>query len=199
MSAVVRVVVVDDHVLLRRGVRLLLDPGPRIEVVGEATDGLEALAVVAKVSPDVVVTDARMPGLDGPGLVAACREQFPGLPVLILTTFDDADVVRASMAAGTAGFLLKDVSPERLVEAVRAVVGGDVVLDPRVTRTALHARDETGARAGSTADGLEVLTRAERAVGARVATGMTNALRPTPPAARPGRRAGRCRPGCRRG
>lgn len=176
MSGAVRVVVADDHVLLRRGLRLLLAPVPGVEVVGEAADGREALAVVAKVSPDVVVADARMPGLDGPGLVAACQEQFPDVPVLILTTFDDAEVVHASMQAGAAGFLLKDVSPERLVEAVRAVAGGDVVLDPRVARTALRGRGlaGTGNGTGGPGDGLEVLTRAERAVATRLATGMTN-------------------------
>lgn len=171
-TAVVRVVVVDDHVLLRRGLRLLLERVPGIEIVGEAADGREALAVIAKVSPDVVVTDARMPGLDGPGLVTACQEQFPGMPVMVLTTFDDVEVVLASMQAGAAGFLLKDVSPEGLAESICAVANGNVVLDPRVTRTALHGRNPNTPGAGEV---LAVLTRAERAVAERVATGMTNA------------------------
>ncbi len=173
-AGVVRVVVVDDQMLLRRGLRLLLERVPGITIVGEAADGWEALAVIATVSPDVVVSDARMPGLDGPGLVAVCRERFPELPVLILTTFDDAQVVLDSVAAGAAGFLLKDVSPERLAEGIRTVARGEVIIDPRVARTALRGREQATGRDGPGGP-LAVLTRAERAVADRVATGMTNA------------------------
>ncbi len=168
-----RVLVVDDQQLLRRALRMLLATVDGIEVVGEAADGHEALAVAAHLAPDVVVTDARMPGMDGPALVAACRQQFPGLPVLVLTTFDDAELVRGALAAGAAGFLLKDVSPERLAESILAVRRGELVLDPRVARVALG-----GAPANESAPSegaLAVLTRAERAVAERVARGLTNA------------------------
>ncbi len=168
-----RVVVVDDQQLLRRALRLLLSTVDGIEVVGEAAEGREALAVVSQVGPDVVVTDARMPRMDGPALVAACREQHPGLPVLVLTTFDDADLVRTALRAGAAGFLLKDVSPERLAESILAVQRGELVLDPRVARAALGA-PEPMADARDETEPLAVLTRAERAVAERVARGMTN-------------------------
>lgn len=168
-----RVVVVDDQQLLRRALRMLLSTVDGIEVVGEAADGAEALAVVAQVAPDVVVTDARMPVMDGPTLVARCGEEHPDLPVLVLTTFDDADLVRGALQAGAAGFLLKDVSPERLAESIVAVSRGELVIDPRVARVALGGEARTPSSAGEE-EALAVLTRAERAVAVRVAKGMTN-------------------------
>lgn len=166
-----RVVVVDDQQLLRRGLHLLLRTVPDVEVVAEAADGREALAVIARVSPDVVLTDARMPGMDGIELVAACRAQHPDLPVVVLTTFDDEAIVRGSLTAGAAGFLLKDSSTEALADAIRAVAAGGLVIDPRVARLAL-APARGG---GESADPLAVLTRAERLVAEQVATGATNA------------------------
>lgn len=165
-----RVLVVDDQQLLRRGLRMLLSTVDGIEVVGEAADGEEALAVIPRVLPDVVVTDARMPRMDGPALVAACRDRHPTLPVLVLTTFDEPEVVHGSLGAGAAGFLLKDVSPERLAEGIWAAERGELVIDPRVTRVALDARS----RDVATGDPLAILTRTERAVAERVARGMTN-------------------------
>lgn len=152
---------------------MLLSTVDGIDVVGEAADGQEALAVIARTLPDVVVTDARMPVMDGPALVAACRERFPALPVLVLTTFDDADLVRGSLQAGAAGFLLKDVSPERLAESIDAVGRGELVIDPRVARAALGGAPRTGPLPAEV-EPLAVLTRAERAVAERVARGMTN-------------------------
>ena len=166
-----RVLIVDDQQLLRRGLRMLLSTVDGIEIVGEAADGEEALALIPRLAPEVVVTDARMPRMDGPGLVAACREQHPDLPVLVLTTFDDPDVVRGSLGAGAAGFLLKDVSPERLAEGIWAAQRGDLVIDPRVTRIALGTQSSTA----PTDNPLAVLTRTERAVAERVARGLTNA------------------------
>lgn len=165
-----RVLVVDDQQLLRRGLRMLLGTVAGIEVVGEAADGEEALAVIPRLRPDVVVTDARMPRMDGPTLVAACREEHPSLPVLVLTTFDDPEVVHGSLGAGAAGFLLKDVSPERLAEGIRAAVRGELVIDPRVTRVALGAPSPRA----PAHDPLAVLTRTERVVAERVARGLTN-------------------------
>ena len=138
-------------------------------MVGEAADGLEALAVIAKVSPAVVLTDARMPGMGGIELVAACARDHPGLPVLVLTTFDDDELVRGALTSGAAGFLLKDSSPEALADAVRAAHGGGLVIDPRVARAAF-SRDDT-----DESGPLTLLTRSERAVAEHVAQGATNA------------------------
>lgn len=137
MTGPVRVIVVDDQQLLRRGLTMLLDTVDDVTVVGQAGDGREALALLATTEVDVVLTDAQMPRLDGLGLLAACRERHPGLPVVLLTTFDEPDLVRAAVQGGAAGFLLKDCSVESLTEAIRQAVSGGMVIDPRVARTAL--------------------------------------------------------------
>lgn len=162
-----RVLIVDDHQLLRRGLRLLLETEEGIEVVGEAADGHEALAVVGKLAPEVVLTDARMPGMDGIELVAALAREHPGLPAIVLTTFDDEDLVRGAVAAGAAGFLLKDVSTARLAEAVGEVAAGGMVVDPRVARVAFG-------RSAPQGDALAVLTPTERTVGEAVSLGLSN-------------------------
>src|SRR5690625_509577 len=118
------------------------------------------MAVNGKNGTDVMLADVRMPGMDGIELVARCRIDHPGLPVLLLTTFDDEAVVQGSLAAGAAGFLLKDTSTDALAEAIRSVAGGGMVIDPRVTRTAM-GRSREGTRAGPSGYGpLAVLPRA---------------------------------------
>lgn len=170
MSRALRVLVVDDQQLLRRGLRMLLETTDSIEVVAEAADGAEALAQLNKLDTvEVVLTDARMPGMDGIELVTACAEQHTGLPVVVLTTFDDEDVVLGLLGAGAAGFLLKDVSTETLAEALESVAGGGMVIDPRVTRIALRRQ-----RPAPTDDALALLTRAARLVAEQVAKGATN-------------------------
>ncbi|WP_232820200.1 response regulator transcription factor [Brachybacterium sp. YJGR34] len=164
-----RVVVVDDQQLLRRGLTMLLSTVEDLEVVAEAADGHEALAVLARHRPDVLLTDARMPGMDGLDLLARCAEEHPELPVLLLTTFDDDALVQGALAAGAAGFLLKDTSTDALAAAIRAAARGGLVIDPRVARAALApppSADE---------EPLAVLTRSERLVAELVAEGRTNA------------------------
>lgn len=164
----IRIVLVDDQQLLRRGLGLLFETIDDVEVVGEAADGQEALAVIAKVSPEVVLTDARMPGMGGVELVAACAHAHPGLPVLVLTTFDDDDLVRGAIHAGAAGFLLKDSSPDALADAIRAAHSGGLVIDPRVARAAFLRT------ASGEASPLTLLTPSERAVAEHLAEGATN-------------------------
>lgn len=166
MSAV-RVVVVDDQELLRRGLRMILETDPSIEVVGEAENGERALALIPEQAPDLVLADARMPVLDGLGLVERLAVSHPGLPVLMLTTFDDARLVRDLLDAGAAGFLLKDISAEALTDAIRHVLAGGLVLDPRVARAALSST--------SASDPGPTLTEAERAVAVLVSRGLPNA------------------------
>jgi len=167
---VIRLLLVDDQQLLRRGLSLLFETIDGVEVVGEAADGNEALAVIEKVRPDVVLTDARMPGMDGVALVTACAERHPDLPVLVLTTFDDDDLVRGAIGAGAAGFLLKDSSPEALADAIHAAHDGGLVIDPRVARAATRPPRDASERRHP----LTVLTPAERAVAEHVALGETN-------------------------
>ena len=173
MSGALRVLVVDDQQLLRRGLVMLFGTVEGVDVVAQAAHGAEALAVLRAEDVDVVLADAKMPVMDGIELVRRCVREHPGLPVLVLTTFDEPDVVRGAVAAGAAGFLLKDTSIEALAEAVRAVAAGGLVIDPRVARLALApSRDE-----GDEGDGppaLALLTPTEREVAALVAEGLSN-------------------------
>ena len=128
----IRVLIVDDQQLLRRGLKLLLAQSPEIQVVTTCASAAETLVSLHNSEVDVVLADAVMPGMDGPELVEQCRTLWPSLPVIILTTFDDATIVRRSIKAGAAGFLLKDVSPTTLAEAITAAYNGHPYVDPRV-------------------------------------------------------------------
>jgi DNA-binding NarL/FixJ family response regulator len=134
---VIRVFLVDDQTLVRKGVRSLLSLLPDIEVVGEAADGTEALALIPEASPDVVLLDIRMPGLDG---LSVLRGLAPNSAIhfIVLTTFDDADALFEGCRAGARGFLLKDVSLEQLASAIRAVMEGRTILQPSITETLLR-------------------------------------------------------------
>jgi DNA-binding NarL/FixJ family response regulator len=131
---VIRVLIADDQALVRGGFRMILEAQKDIEVVGEASDGREALARARELDPDVVLMDIRMPELDG---LEATRQLMSGhgsARVLMLTTFDVDEYVYAAMKAGASGFLLKDVRPEQLAEAVRVVAAGDSLLAPAITQ-----------------------------------------------------------------
>jgi len=184
-----RVVIADDQTLVRSGFRMILNAAG-IAVVGEAADGSEAIAAVLKHRPDVVLMDIRMPSMDG---LEATRQIVAALSsgsssgsavrIIILTTFDLDKYVYAALAAGASGFLLKDVSPEHLVAAVRLVRTGDALLAPSITRRLVERfapRSVTGSGAGSvsgpgTARDLSVLTPRELEVLSLVARGLSNA------------------------
>ncbi|TDX78882.1 LuxR family two component transcriptional regulator [Rathayibacter sp. PhB151] len=135
----VRVVLVDDHALMRQGIRTILSLQAGIEVVGEASSGEEAVEVVARTRPDVVCMDVEMPGIGG--LEATRRilaEPGATAQVLVLTTFEREDYLLAALEAGASGFLLKNSPPERLVAGVRAIAAGDALLAPELTRTVIE-------------------------------------------------------------
>ncbi|RFS83536.1 DNA-binding response regulator [Actinomadura spongiicola] len=137
----VRLIIVDDHPIVREGLRAAFGNEPDFTVVGEAGDGAEALTLVDRVAPDVVLMDLRMPGVDGVTAIRRLRESGRGVPVLVLTTYDsDGDVVPA-IEAGAAGYLLKDAPTAELLDAVRAVHRGTSVLSPAlVARLMEHTR-----------------------------------------------------------
>ncbi|MFF5447181.1 response regulator [Streptomyces sp. NPDC012888] len=128
----IRVLIADDQPLVRRGLALILAPDPGIEVVGEAPDGAEAVALAQRLLPDVVVMDIRMPVLDGVAATGRLAEVQPRSRVLALSTFDMDEYVVAALRAGAYGFLPKDVSPEELITAVRTVHTGEAVVAPRL-------------------------------------------------------------------
>jgi DNA-binding NarL/FixJ family response regulator len=131
---VIRVLIVDDQVLVRTGFRLILSAEPDIEVVGEAGDGREAIALARATAPDVVLMDVRMPDVDGIEATAAIVQEPTSPRVLVLTTFDLDDVVYDALRAGASGFLLKDAPEERLLTAIRVVADGGSLFAPSVTR-----------------------------------------------------------------
>lgn len=130
--SVVRVLIVDDQALFREALTALLSVRPQIDVVGQAGDGIEAVALAAQHRPDVVLMDLRMPVLDGVGATRRIRAELPGTQVIALSTFDDDTEVFAALRAGAIGYLLKDVSAERLLEAVEVAARGESVLAPSV-------------------------------------------------------------------
>jgi len=173
----IRVLLVDDQELLRAGFRMVLDAQEGISVVGEAADGEEAVRQTAQLSPDVILMDVRMPGLDGVQATRIITERSPASRVLILTTFDLDEYAFAGLRAGASGFLLKDVPPTELISAIRSVAGGDAVVAPRVTRSLLdnfaQRLPEPGPETGSDRR-LDRLTEREREVLGELALGLTN-------------------------
>ncbi|GAA4430560.1 response regulator [Georgenia halophila] len=133
-----KILLVDDHALLRKGFRMVLETELELEVVGEAADGRIALEQVASLSPDVVLMDIRMPGGDGIDATERIVQAHPATRVLVLTTFDLDEYAFGALRAGASGFLLKNAQPAELVAAVRAVAAGDAVVEPRITQRMLE-------------------------------------------------------------
>lgn len=172
----IRVLLVDDQALFREGLHTLLSVYPDLEVVGEAGNGQEALALAASLRPDVVLMDLRMPVLDGVAATRRLTEAMPQTKVLVLTTFDDDDHVFDGLRAGAVGYLLKDVASEKLVEAIRAAHAGQSFLQPSVAAkvVAEFARLVTPERETAVSDMVESLSEREMEILALVAGGASN-------------------------
>jgi DNA-binding NarL/FixJ family response regulator len=171
----VRVLLVDDQALVRAGFRMILDAEPEIEIVAEAGDGLEALALADRYTVDVALMDIRMPNLDGIDATRRLLERSPGTKVLMLTTFDLNEYVYEALRAGASGFLLKDAPPERLVEAIHIVASGDALLAPSITRRVIEEYVRRPLRPDGVPSELGELTARELDVLRLVARGRSNA------------------------
>ena len=177
MSAPIRVLIADDQPMVRAGLRMILELEPDIDIVGEAADGNEAVAVAASTEPDVILMDVRMPNLDGleaTRRIVGSREDGPR--VLILTTFDLDVYVYEALASGASGFVLKDIEPEKLVDAIRVIANGEALLSPTVTRKLIEefVRRPPDVVRPSPRE-LEQLTAREAEIMALVARGLSNA------------------------
>ncbi len=176
----IRVLLADDHAVMRAGFRMILESVDGIEVVGEAATGVEAVAAASALHPDVVCMDVQMPDMDG---LEATRRIVadPGVrsAVVIVTTFDRDDYLFTSLSAGASGFLLKNAGPEELVSAVRVAAAGDALLAPEVTRRVIArftaGEPVPGAVRTATPDGMPELTERENEVLQLVAQAMSNA------------------------
>ncbi len=166
----IRVVLVDDQTLVRSGIRGLLDLTPDIRVVAEAADAIEAPGVLAGAAADVLLLDIRMPQMSGIALLESMRGQLP--PTILLTTFDDDQALLDGMRAGASGFLLKDISLERLAEGIRRVAGGATVFRPALTERARTAYERTSGPAPPCT--VDLLTERETEVLALMAAGFNN-------------------------
>jgi DNA-binding NarL/FixJ family response regulator len=179
----VKVLLLDDEELVRNGIRLILEAGGGAEVVAEDTDGTRVVELVTKYEPDLVLTDIQMPHVNGIEVTRLVTALPDPPPVVVLTTFDLDEYVYEALQAGATGFLLKDIAPRALVEAVQTAVAGEAMLSPRITRrliTAYTARPApgtgfAGTAKGEAADALQALTPRERDVAITVAEGLSNA------------------------
>ena len=175
----IRVLLVDDQALLRKGFRMILEEEPGIEVVGEASGGEEAVTLARQLHPDVVLMDVRMPDMDGIEATSQIVSSGAETRVLILTTFDLDEYAFAGLRAGASGFLLKDVPPAGLIAAIQVVARGDAVVSPRITRRLLdtfaHELPSNASGPEGNASELDELTEREREVLIQMAEGLSNA------------------------
>jgi DNA-binding NarL/FixJ family response regulator len=175
----IRLLLVDDQPLIRTGFRMIMEETDDIDIVGEAQDGTEAIRLAADLSPDVILMDVRMPGVDGIEATRRIVARDPAARILILTTFDLDEYAFSALRAGASGFVLKDVPIDELARAIRSVAAGDAVVSPRITRRLLdvyatHLPDPSADPAGRVRAALDQLTPREQEVLLAVATGLSN-------------------------
>jgi DNA-binding NarL/FixJ family response regulator len=175
-SSPIRVLIADDEALLRAGIRLVLSHAGDVEVVAEAGDGAAAVDLAVRHHVDVALLDIRMPVLDGLAAAERLAARAPAVQVVMLTTFGEQEYVTRALAAGAAGFVLKDTGPQELIQAVRVAAGGDAILSPRITRGLIEQYVVGNAtRAAEARRRVGLLTGREREVLGLVGLGMSNA------------------------
>lgn len=170
-----RVLVVDDQALVRAGFVALIDSDPELEVVGEAGDGVAAVALAERTAPDVVVMDIRMPEMDGIEATRLITSHDPAPSILVLTTFDLDEYVYDALRAGASGFLLKDTPPVELLHAIKVVAAGDALLSPSVTRRLIEDFAQQAPKEQRHVEPPEFLTERETEVLVEIARGLSNA------------------------
>jgi NarL family two-component system response regulator YdfI len=143
MNDPIRILVADDHLIIRQGLRLILETEEEFEMIGEAADGAEAIRLCGELKPDVVLMDLRMPGMDGLTAIEHLRVEQPGIAVVILTTFNEDDLMVRGLRAGAKGYLLKDTDRETLFNAIRAAARGETLLRPEIIARVLSNVGET--------------------------------------------------------
>jgi DNA-binding NarL/FixJ family response regulator len=172
MSMEIRVLLADDHVLVRQGIRQFLEEADDVEVVAEADDGAQAIRMIEEHRPDVAILDIRMPEMTGVEATRRIKSRFPKVRVLILTAYDDDPYVFALLQAGADGYVLKTASADELLRAVRTVHGGQSALSPEITGKVV--RQMTGGRPSGASEQVELLTERELDVLRLAAQGKTN-------------------------
>jgi NarL family two-component system response regulator YdfI len=173
MSEAVRILIADDHEVVREGLRMILETEEGFEVVGEAADGIQAVEMAGQRNPDVVLMDLRMPRMDGLEAIERIRASWPNVAIVILTTYNEDDLMVRGLQAGARGFLLKDTSRQALFDSLRAAARGEALLLPEVVERLLAA-SRTRATSGRRQAGSPSLTSRERAILERVARGERN-------------------------
>jgi DNA-binding NarL/FixJ family response regulator len=171
----IRVLIVDDQVIVCEGLKVVLNSSPIIQVVGMAHDGAEALAQVAALTPDLVLMDLKMPGMNGVRATQAISRQHPGTPVLVLTTYDEDEWVVDAIRAGAAGYLLKDTGRDEIIAAIEGVMAGRTPVDPAVASKLFSLVQRGGMTPGPDAALTRQLSERELAVLRLLASGLTNA------------------------
>ena len=152
MSAPIRILVADDHLIIRQGLRLILETEEGFQMVGEAADGAEAVNLCSELKPDVVLMDLRMPGMDGLSAIERLRTEQPSIAVVILTTFNEDDLMMRGLRLGAKGYLLKDTDRETLFNTIRAASRGETLLRPEIMKRVLAQGSESGAAESAPTD-----------------------------------------------
>ncbi len=170
MTQTIRVLVADDHLIIRQGLRLILETAPDLELTGEAADGAEAVRLAAELHPDVILMDLRMPGMDGLTAIERLRDQQPDTAVVILTTFNEDELMIRGLRAGAKGYLLKDTDRETLFNTIRAAAQGQTLLKPEILERILNYTPANAPRPAPAAP-APLLSEREREILAAVARG----------------------------